>query len=72
MRGVSRHRISLMYSDSRKTARNSFAHHRAHLLFAPKLISNEGKESPTRLPSILLGSRAAIVRNGLIGFVGAA
>ena len=61
-----------MDSDSRKAARNSFAHHRAHLLFAPKLISNEGKEPATTLPQPLLASHTAIVRNVLIGFVGAA
>jgi hypothetical protein len=61
-----------MYSDSRKSARNSFAHHRAHLLFLPKQIDRPGTEPVKHRPFPLLTDRTAIVRGGLSGFAGAA
>ncbi|MEQ1902238.1 MAG: hypothetical protein ABL866_16075 [Devosia sp.] len=69
-----------MYSDSRKAQRNSFAHHRAHLLFshhaaqerAAELWSAEVHDSddlPARESGLSLKQR---VRAGLLGFIPAA
>lgn len=59
-----------MYTESRKAARNSFAHHRAYLLFSARPKGeNDGLErrGPTDQ-----SKRRAIVRNGLIGYIPAA
>jgi hypothetical protein len=56
-----------MYTESRKAARNSFAHHRAYLLFSPSPRGESdgiGRRGPTDQ-----SKRRAIVRNGLIGYI---
>ena len=73
-----------MYSDSRKAQRNSFAHHRAHLLFkrpeakaSDILVWNAGGEDSANpaqtlasqsLASQSLASLTQRVRAGLLGF----
>lgn len=46
-----------MNTESRKAMRNSFAHHRAHLLFASLVVPVETRTAP---PSLLLQVRAGI------------
>jgi hypothetical protein len=59
-----------MYSDSRKALRNSFAHHRAELLFAPFAQTSDQRSAPgTGVADPSLARLRSIVRTGLIGFV---
>jgi hypothetical protein len=56
-----------MYSESRKATRNSFAHHRAYLLFSPSPKSERDDIERRRVTDS--SQRRAIVRNGLIGYI---
>lgn len=63
-----------MYSDSRKAQRNSFAHHRAELLFSIEQTFAGDAPGPSARPqaeSAPAGSdaRRQRVRAGLLGFV---
>lgn len=59
-----------MYTESRKAARNSLAHHRAYLLFSPR--SKGENDSLERRGPTEQSKRRAIVRNGLLGYLPAA
>jgi hypothetical protein len=58
-----------MYSDSRKAQRNSFAHHRAELLFAPLTRASDQRSAPGKgVADPSLARLRSMVRSGLIGF----
>lgn len=63
-----------MYSESRKAARDSFADHRAQLLFSPGFaVTSNDNEPRTELQLGRRRSPEDIVRNGLLrSFKGAA
>ena len=59
-----------MFSDSRKAQHNSFAHHRATLLFSPR--PAEAKPARGRSPALKPGKATALrdrVSTGILGFV---
>jgi hypothetical protein len=60
-----------MISESRMTARDSFAHQRAQFLFARTPVVSDTTESrrPWNDKEASHATRRDIVRNGLIGFV---
>ena len=58
-----------MITDSRKPQRNSFAHHRAHLLFSALPQDRTIEVKPAARHSPDLSSLTQRVRAGLIGFV---
>lgn len=65
-----------MYTDSRKAQRNSYAHHRAHMLFS-KISPDQGRKplfSAKDADGVEtdLNSLAQRIRAGIVGFVPAA
>lgn len=58
-----------MFTDSRKAQRNSYAHHRAHLLFAGPAEHSPQVERVSAISGTFISALNQRVRAGLIGFV---
>jgi hypothetical protein len=58
-----------MSTDSRKAQRNSYAHHRAHLLFSGLQSDSTTTKHPTSRNSPDISLLTQRVRAGIIGFV---